>query len=140
MKTLVSRSAWDVRKEQYRRYAGLLASLVLAISALVIIPASPAMAGCARTFLFGGAQVQIDNCPGNGAASWGWVYGSPDYSWTDVYVRFPSGTELTLTAGSGTANTANWYEDVSTVAICNTKFFSWLPPAPIIHCSERVPV
>ena len=141
MRNPLAHSARKTGATRHRaRLAGLFGSLVLALSAFLIAPASPAMAGCARAFQYGGAQVEIDNCPGNGRASWGWVWGSPNYWWTDVYVRFADGTEASFTAGSSTAAVATFDYDIVTVAICNNRLFTVIPPLPIIHCSGHIRV
>ena len=140
MKSLFDHRPQKVGARRLGRHLGLLASSALVLTAAMVAPASPAVAGCARTFTFGGAQAQIDNCPGNGRASWGWMYGSPDYSWSTVYVRLTNGVEYTMEAGSGQSSGGGWDLDVRTIAICNTKFFTWVPPTPIVHCSAHTPV
>ena len=125
---------------------GLLAVLTILVTASSAVAAAPATAdsassaGCARSFSFGGAKAEIDNCPGNGRAGWGWIYGSPSYSWSTAYVKLANGQQFALSANSHETSTAGWDSPVRGISLCNHWWVGWAPPVPVWKCSVEVPV
>ncbi|MER5602968.1 hypothetical protein [Streptomyces sp. NPDC002265] len=98
------------------------AALALAVGGLSTVAASPALAedsvtvqGCAHSYSYGRTEVQVDNCPGNAAASWAWI-SSPHLAgkdWARVDLYFKDGSSQTMWETYGGSWSQNfWNNDV----------------------------
>ncbi|GGT41259.1 hypothetical protein [Streptomyces chromofuscus] len=103
------------------------AALTLSLGALTAVTASPATAddspttqGCTKYFSYGQTQVQIDNCPGNGAASWAWIYRPADgaVDSAKVELTLANNTYPQLYTTPGYSNSASYGSDIVRIAIC----------------------
>jgi hypothetical protein len=113
-------------------------AVVLAASAAATLLAAPASAapadasGCGRTYYFDYVQAQVDNCPGNGAASWDWLWvpnaGGPITGWlsyADLIATFANGTTETLTVAAGSSAAESWWGSGYSITHIKLCEFLW---------------
>jgi hypothetical protein len=102
-------------------------ALALSVGALTAVTASPALAddsptiqGCTKYFSYGKTQVQVDNCPGNGSASWAWVYHPSDAAIDSakVQITLTNNTYPQLFTTPGYSNSASYGSDIASISIC----------------------
>jgi hypothetical protein len=124
----IGRLSRRMRRRRSKRLA-VAAAVLLVVGALTMVIAPPAMAGCAKRFENGALQAEVDNCPGNRAASWAWVwngYGGRD-SWAVLDIRFTNGWQTTLQTCRGyCANSASYwskwgYTHIRSVRLCSVR-------------------
>ncbi|WP_432044084.1 hypothetical protein [Streptomyces cadmiisoli] len=91
-------------------------------TAPVAVTAAPTMNGSCDVNYFGynQTQVQVHNCPGNGAGSWAWIW-SPyqagkELARVDLSFTQGSGDSLYSTVGSSSSRTFS--HDITSVVIC----------------------
>jgi hypothetical protein len=97
-------------------YSTTLAGAEKAATKAPITESPDSSSTCGGTYYFDFSETQIDNCPGNGAASWAWVYSPTAGSAVSGYLQksyinitFVNGTTGSLTAKTPSTNTGNWY-------------------------------
>ncbi|MBP2702948.1 hypothetical protein JOL79_03920 [Microbispora sp. RL4-1S] len=93
--------------------AAVVATAVAAAG--VSLTAQPASA--ATTVDWYSAQGQFDNNPGNGAASWVWVYAGPNTS-AAVEYQYYNGATGRVTANTWGAASANLGQDIWRIRVC----------------------
>lgn len=102
--------------------------------------AAPASAQrCGITAKYGHTEVQIDNCPGDGAASWAWMTSSK-YSTNyraDAWFALADGSQKVLGVDVGKAASVEYGQDIRQVQICEwyTTWVGW-PSLPLHRCSQ----
>jgi hypothetical protein len=129
------------------RAASIVAIVIAATSGLLIAPASAASAGCSTTYNFDLVQAQIDNCPGSGAASWGWGYvpsgaGNAVTGYllnSDFYFSFADGESYDLNVGAGATRSFD-YDGAKITKIQICEFLLTLNGLPVTRCSAVVSV
>ncbi|MEU4173508.1 hypothetical protein AB0F46_42920 [Streptomyces sp. NPDC026665] len=72
-----------------------------------------------RDYYHGSTHVQIDNCPGNGAQSWAWIWTGSDNQFATVYLNVYDRYPFWVTAQRNSAASKNLPADINTVQICN---------------------
>lgn len=120
MKVWIGRLSRRMRTRGYKRLLVVGATALLAVGVSTTVIASPAMAGCARYYEFDSNQAQVDNCPGDGADSWAWVYNRLGYP-LDLNVQFYDGSTSTIEAryaGNGNAQSYWGRGDIWRVQLC----------------------
>ncbi|MFD5572735.1 hypothetical protein [Streptomyces cadmiisoli] len=117
-----------------------IAAAVAAAGALSTLSVSPAAAdeagtaGCWKHYYMQGTQVQIDNCPGNGAKGWTWAW--TDWQATRVYFTYEGVSyrdEIMLDRHQ--THQASHGQKVTSVQICNYTKISYSPPLWTRECS-----
>jgi hypothetical protein len=110
------------------RWAGKIfksgVALALAFVGLTVTAAQSAMAagevsieGCTQYFYYNLVQGQVDNCPGNGAASWAWVWSGSNTS--GLSLKLTDGEVKSLiTSGPGNSASASYSSDIAQVRLC----------------------
>lgn len=103
---------------------------------------------CSGTYYFDYSETQIDNCPGNGAASWAWVYaprsgnvvtGSLVKSY--ISITFVNGSTGSVSANAPGTNTGNWYGSGKRIGGFNLcEQLITLNGLIVYRCSEQVTV
>ncbi|GAA4264151.1 hypothetical protein GCM10022255_115140 [Dactylosporangium darangshiense] len=126
MKGRIRRLSGRMRPRRSLRLLTLGAVVVVAVGTSTTVMGSPAMANCAqRSFAFHGNQAQVNNCPGNGADSWAWVWnGSRSNDYASLQLEFDNGQKERLVTGSGYSAASNSYwktGDIWRAKIC----YSW---------------
>ncbi|MFE7748529.1 hypothetical protein [Streptomyces sp. NPDC057428] len=102
-------------------------AMILSVGALTAVAGSPAAAdggpttqGCTKYFSYGKTQVQVDNCPGSGRASWAWISrpydGAVDSAKVQIHLANNSYPQLTTAAGSSAS--ADYDSDIASISIC----------------------
>jgi hypothetical protein len=150
----LSRTRAVLRTTSFKAGAAVLAAS--AAAALLAAPASAApagAAGCAYTYNFDYIQGQVDNCPGNGASAWAWLYvpnagnaatGILNSADMHITYRNPSGQTQSYDLGTGansTKTTGFYGGDVITqVYFCETFLYGLPPIYPFYRCSDTVNV
>ncbi|MBP2704959.1 hypothetical protein JOL79_14150 [Microbispora sp. RL4-1S] len=86
----------------------------------VSIVAQPASAG--TTLNYAGASGQFDNNPGNGAASWVWIWAGWDNSSARTEYQYYDGSTGAVWANTGQSNTANLGKDVWRIRVCVSRW------------------
>jgi hypothetical protein len=112
-------------------------ALAIGAGALTVVTASPAVAdgspttqGCTKYFAFGKTQVQVDNCPGNGAASWAWIWRPSDAAIdaAKVQITLTNNTYPQLFTSSGISASSSYGSDIASISICernrSTQYWS----------------
>lgn len=115
------------------RLAALLLVSLFAAGALSVATASSASAGCTLSIYYKGDQGQVDACPGNGAASWGWVWnGTYNNRSAFIQVEDYAGTIREIYAGNY-GETSSWNLPTATwrFRVCN----SYIPRGASTDCS-----
>lgn len=82
----------------------------------------PTIEGCVRYFSYNQTQAQVDNCPGNGTASWAWAW-SPYQAgkdWARVDLTFTDGTTDSLYTAAGKSDARNFNKDIASLVICES--------------------
>ncbi|MFB7600911.1 hypothetical protein [Streptomyces sp. NPDC056160] len=120
------------------------AALVTAATAVTglgltgVATAAPAGAqSCAKTYHYGATEVQIDNCPGDGAPSWFWIHtktSGSNYSAT-AWMTLANGSRVTLDVAVNHSTAHEWDADIRSLEICEYYTIGWAPPIPLHRCS-----
>ncbi|MFD6969279.1 hypothetical protein [Streptomyces sp. NPDC059949] len=80
--------------------------------------------GCeVRYFGFRETQVQVHNCPGNGAESWAWIWSPNQHGkeFARVYLNYAgSSTGPSLDSVAGGSASQNFSRDIGSVQICES--------------------
>lgn len=101
-------------RKHLHRTCAVATGVALALVATVSV-ASPAAAADSGTLSFptcGVNQAQVDNSPGNGAASWAWLWRSTWVSETILTVEFYNGSLAHIELyGSDTVGSASYWTD-----------------------------
>ncbi|MFF5079396.1 hypothetical protein ACFY36_20250 [Actinoplanes sp. NPDC000266] len=131
MSKLNIRKSWWRSGVQHRAPgAKTVAAIILSLCMVTAATASPAMASpvsataCSGRIVFDGAQVEFDNCPGQGVG-WLWIVGTPNYgssAWTTVHVKFVEGGTASLEANAGYSAKNDWGKHIKTLLVCNTWY------------------
>ena len=129
-------------------------AVVLAAGAAATLLAAPASAApanaaiCGGTYNFDYVQTQVDNCPGNGAAGWAWLWvpeaGGPItgyLSYADLYITFANGNTYTLNVAAGSSEAMSWWGsgyNITQIQVC--EFLWTINGLPVLRCSIQTSV
>ncbi|MFG3024066.1 hypothetical protein ACGFZQ_37040 [Streptomyces sp. NPDC048254] len=114
--------------------------LALAVGALTAGTAAPAMAddastaSCTQYFGWSGTQVQIDQCPGNGARTWTWIWTDSSNTAAVLYLKI-NGQETSIGTNSNLSASASWGVRVDEIKVCNYFTVGSFPPMPGYSCT-----
>ncbi|MFB7598666.1 hypothetical protein [Streptomyces sp. NPDC056160] len=116
------------------------ATAMLGLGLVQSADAAPASAqGCAGYARWSHSEVQVDNCPGDGAASWAWLttqkYGT-NYK-AEAWFALADGSQKVLGVEPGKAVSVEYGQDIRQVQICEfyTTLIGW-PSIPLHQCSN----
>jgi hypothetical protein len=125
--------------------AGAVVLAAGAATTFLAAPASAASAICGGTYNFDYVQAQVDNCPGNGAAGWAWLWapeaGGPITGWlleADLYVTFANGDTATLPVGAGSSGSESWWPQgysITQIQVC--EYLVTFNGLPVFRCSAE---
>lgn len=92
-------------------------------------------ASCLRSFKFAHTQIQVDNCPSDGAASWVWHWIDPNAGLTYVEYKYTfedgSKTTIDINPSNPGSLTGEFNKRVRSFNICEHWNVGWFPPFPI---------
>ncbi|GGM18487.1 hypothetical protein GCM10010129_73340 [Streptomyces fumigatiscleroticus] len=119
----------------------LVAAIILFLGTVVFVqPASAAKYSAA----YGGVQAELDTAPGNGYASWIWLYVPGSVASGRVEYKFFDGTRGTKYTEPDTTDTWNFDQKVETIRACAYTYFDtnyyWICSAWTSCCVDRVAV
>jgi hypothetical protein len=115
------------RLSPFKRRTAALLSAVAVAAGLCLVGTVPANASCGASGTFDYVQYQWDNCPGDGAQAWTWIYlpvagsiwwGRGATLDASLTVWLADGQEQTISTVAGKSNVGEWWDAVSAAMIC----------------------
>lgn len=117
------RSVMQTRAKKIGAF-GAIAALVIA--GLTVVTMQPASAGCTREYWYHNNKAVIDNCPGNGASSWAWVWdGESDIYGVYLDVQFYDGSYASVGKPNPPANNCGPTACADHKGLAVSTSFSW---------------
>jgi hypothetical protein len=134
-----------LRKAPFRAGAAVLAA---GTAALLAVPAGVAHADpatCGGTVNFDVVQFQVDNCPGNGAASWAWLW-APKASTAassllsaTLYLTFGNGGTVKFTINPNSSFSESFWnsgDNIKKAQVCELWFIFFPRSETLWVCSS----
>ncbi|MGW2279341.1 hypothetical protein [Streptomyces sp. NPDC001770] len=131
----------------------LVAIMSMSLGGIAVAqPAQASAQGCAVSVSVDASEAQVDNCAGNGAGAWFWLYNSGANRvfsstlnvWTSYDAPPNNNTgQVALTVDANQALSGQFGDPANKVRwiqICEWWYNGYFPPIPVYTCSSYFPV